>query len=140
MVATMRLIFAFQIIFLANLANAKSITQEDLTGTWIPSGEMPRESGISNYTLTINNNLSAKYDAIETNTELDCIYKPSHSQNSIFVYYCYLGKNHLITLALGGWVSASGYKQLYGYEYWLGHPTQGQIHGGLPVSLTKSNT
>ncbi|WP_162926308.1 hypothetical protein [Teredinibacter purpureus] len=115
--------------------------KEDLVGSWIPSGEMPRQEGVRNYELVVNEDMSASYistDAYKGKDKfrLNCKYKPSTSQDSIFIYYCYLKELHLITLALGGWQSESG-ELLFGYEYWLGSPRPGQIHGGLPVSLSK---
>ncbi|MCW8126155.1 hypothetical protein [Microbulbifer halophilus] len=113
--------------------------KDDLPGIWHPSGQMPREDGVRNYKLIIKNDMSAKYVALEKKNKplsLTCNYKRSDSQSSIFVYYCYLGDNHLITLSLGGWESGST-MMLYGYEYWLGDPKPGEIYGGLPVSLTR---
>ena len=136
----MRFIFIFPIFIFANFVSANSLNEKDLTGLWQPSGEVPRATGINNYTLNIANDLSASYKSLDSDITLNCAFKPSASQASIFVYYCYLGKDHLITLALGGWVSDLGHMQLFGYEYWLGHPKRGDIHGGLPVSLVKKNT
>lgn len=129
------------VLFFSVSCFSESLMQEDLVGSWTPSGEMPRETGIRNYELIVNKDMNASYIAMDVHEKkdeirLNCKYKPSASQDSIFVYYCYLKELHLITLALGGWQSESG-ELLFGYEYWLGSPKPGQIHGGLPVSLSK---
>jgi len=132
---------AFIIIHLASFdVMAGNLTQEDLVGMWVPSGEMPREDHVSNYMLVVDKNLSAIYSTIDNtennNIELNCSFKQSSSQDTIFVYYCFLKEKHLITLALGGRRTITK-MLLYGYEYWLGYPSPGEIHGGLPVSLSR---
>jgi hypothetical protein len=120
------------------MAGAATLQKEDLVGTWAPSGETPRTEGVAEYAFTVQPDMSATYEGVSNGPSLECKYKPSNSQQSIFVWYCYLKEKHLITLSLGGWRSESG-ALLYGYEYWLGHPEPGQIHGGLPVSLKPAN-
>lgn len=137
----MRIIFLFMLL-LASVAHGESLKKDDLPGVWHPSGMMPREDGVRNYKLIIKKDMTAKYVALGNKNNppsLTCNYKPSNSQDSIFVYYCYLGDDHLITLSLGGWVSDST-MMLYGYEYWLGYPKPGEIYGGLPVSLTRARS
>ncbi len=128
-----RVLLVLSAVFPA-LAFAETLHEPDLVGTWVPSGEMPREGGVANYTLTVGHDFSATYISADKGYELSCDYKPSSSQDSIFVWYCYFKGHHLITLSLGGWKLESG-SLLYGYEYWLGYPEPGEIHGGLPVSL-----
>lgn len=120
------------------LAFGETLQEQNLVGTWVPSGEMPREEGVANYNLSIQPDFSATYTSIGKDYSLACDHKPSDSQGSVFVWYCYLNEKHLITLSLGGWRLESN-ALLYGYEYWLGHPEPGEIHGGLPVSLELDN-
>ncbi len=120
------------------MAGSATLESEDLIGTWVPSGEMPRAEGVAEYAFAVQSDMSATYKDIGNSQSLECDYKPSNSQKTIFVWYCYLNEKHLITLSLGGWSSESG-ALLYGYEYWLGHPKPGQIHVGLPVSLNPAN-
>lgn len=120
---------------------ARSLAEKDLSGGWEPSGELPMAKNIKQYRLELTPNLNAEYIALSalgepTGFRLRCEYKPSDTQYSVFVFYCYLKENHLITLALAGWSSESG-QLLYGYEYWLGYPVPGEIHGGIPVSFSK---
>ena len=125
------------LLLLSFFSAAESLKVSDLPGEWEPSGQMPREASVNNYQLKINPDLTASYEAIGSDTVLRCDYKPSVTQDSIFVFYCYLDQKHMITLSVGGWVSIqTNERMLYGYEYWLGYPRAGQIHGGLPVSLS----
>lgn len=133
----LRVLLVFLAVF-PSLAFSETLQENDLIGTWVPSGEMPREEGIANYTLTVEHDFRATYISADKGYRLSCDYKPSKSQDSIFVWYCYLKEQHLITLSLGGWKLKSG-SLLYGYEYWLGYPEPGEIHGGLPVSLEFEN-
>ena len=119
---------------LPTISGAVTLQKMDLVGRWVPSGEMPRAASNTDYALVVQPDMNATYEGVENGPKFECNYKPSNSQESIFVWYCYLKEKHLITLSLGGWRSESG-ALLYGYEYWLGSPEPGQIHGGLPVSL-----
>jgi hypothetical protein len=130
---TLAFLVAFPLV-----AGAATLQKEELRGTWVPSGEMPRDGSVAEYTFTIEPDMSATYEAQNDGALLKCQYKPSSTQNSVFIWYCYLNEQHLITLSLAGWRSESG-SLLFGYEYWLGHPEPGQIHGGLPVSLKPAN-
>ncbi len=136
----LRIIQILVLLLISMFSIAENLTEKKLIGTWVPSGEIHRDESVRSYKLIVNEDMSANYISIypegkEENISLKCDYKPSSSQDSIFIYYCYLNHLHLITLSLGGWKSESG-QLLYGYEYWLGHPKPGQIHGGLPVSLS----
>lgn len=130
-------------IFLISPAYGDSLREKELPGIWQPSTDVVRKDGVQNYKLVVKENMNASYIALEEGEDalsLRCDYKPSTSQSSVFVYYCYLSDKHLITLSLAGWNSESNEKFLFGYEYWLGYPEPGEIHGGLPVSLTKVKT
>ena len=133
----MKILVSSFLLFLSISALAESLEESDLIGFWSPSGQMPRESGVQNYTLEITHDLTARYISLDESIELECSYKQSTSQTSIFVYYCYFDGKHLITLSLGGWNLEPAAQMLFGYEYWLGFPSPGHIHGGLPVSLIK---
>ncbi len=128
-----RLYWVFLVV-LPVLAHAETLQQSALPGEWVPSGEMPRTEEVFEYVFTVGDDFHAKYSAIGSDLQLECEYKPSSSQETVFVWYCFLDENHLITLSLAGWSLDSG-RLLYGYEYWLGYPDPGEIHGGLPVSL-----
>ena len=130
----MKRVFLLLIVLQSAHVNSSTVDGNELAGKWVPSGEMPREAGVPIYTFTIGKDLSGEYADSEKGYFLKCKYKASNTQNSVFVWYCYMDTKHVITLSLAGWSSESG-KLLYGYEYWLGHPKLGEIHGGLPVSL-----
>ncbi len=130
----MNRLFLSLIFLVSACANSLTIDVKALPGKWVPSGEMPREDGVPTYNFTIRNDLSGEYVDSHKGYVLSCEYKASTTQKSVFVWYCYMNNKHMITLSLAGWSSESG-KLIYGYEYWLGHPKPGQIHGGLPVSL-----
>ena len=121
---------------LSNAAIAATLEPQDLVGHWVPSDQIPTSSEVVKYNLTINQDLSATYEAVgEQPFELACKHMPSSTQQSVFVFYCYLRDQHLITLSLSGWVQKRGGKMFYGYEYWLGSPEPGSTYGGVPVSF-----
>lgn len=133
--------FATVFIVLPSVSMSDSLVESDLPGVWRPSGEFKREQSVRDYELHVDSDLDAEYVSLggvkkKDVLKLGCSYKPSDSQDSVFVYYCYLNDLHVITLSLAGWKSESG-QLLFGHEYWLGSPEPGDIHGGLPVSLEK---
>ncbi|MBQ0759711.1 MAG: hypothetical protein KBT72_08660 [Zhongshania sp.] len=117
---------------------ADTIKIEELEGGWEPSGQIPVSEDVVLYNLTVGNNMEATYESVNGKIQLQCRYKPSNTQESIFVFYCYHDKKHLITLSLSGW-SSERRKSLYGYEYWVGWPVPGSTYGGVPVSFSPTN-
>lgn len=132
------------ILTFSSSALARSINEKDLIGEWVPTGKMPREENAQLHKLVVNPDLSARYIPIGIDKPkkiiMECEYKPSSTQKQVFVFYCFHDGNQLFTLSLGGWVLESGYKELFGFEYWLSWPAPAQIYNGLPVSLKPVGT
>lgn len=122
----------------ASLSLADTIKAEELEGGWGPRGKIPVSEEVVLYNFTVGGKMEATYESVDGKIQLQCKYKPSNTQVSVFVFYCYLGEKHLITLSLSGWSSESG-RALYGYEYWLGWPVPGSTYGGVPVSFSPTN-
>lgn len=132
----------FLAIFVPSFVYGGTLAEKDLVGEWTPSGEYPYTEEITLYRLSISKDFSVQYIPIKEGFKpLTCQYKASETQNSVFVFYCYIRDIHAITLSLAGWESSSGSAQLiYGHEYWLGYPNPGEIYGGIPVSYKKHIT
>ncbi len=132
----MNKLFAVILITLSGSAFSATLAPKDLIGRWVPSEQVPTSSEVVKYNLTVNQDLSATYKSTgKQSFELACKYMPSTTQQSVFVFYCFLKGQHLITLSLSGWVQKRAGKMAYGYEYWLGSPEPGSTYGGVPVSF-----
>jgi hypothetical protein len=134
------LIFVF---FLASLAaHGDTLTQQEILGIWIPSGEIPVAKNVTLYQLQITSDLSATYTSLEESpTKFQCKSMPRESQKAVFIFHCFYEGQHTKTLTLSGWVSAkNGGKRFYGYEYFLGWPEPGATFGGMPVSFKPNGT
>ena len=134
------LIFAVFLISLA--AQGDTLTQQEIVGAWVPSGDFPVAEGVTLYQLEITNDLSATYTSLEkSSTKFQCKNVPGGSQNAVFIFHCFYEGKHTKTLTLSGWVSAkNGSKRFYGHEYFLGWPKPGATYGGIPVSFKPNGT
>jgi len=117
-------------------AFGNTIMQEDLIGAWVPSGELPLVERAEIYEIEVRPNMEASLKPLRDKNRkpLVCLFKESKPNNSIYVWYCYINNHHAITLSLSGFITPSGLRLIYGFEYWLGGMVPGGIHGGVPVS------
>lgn len=133
----MRLV-AILILVFSNFAHGETLALEDIQTLWVPSMYANESDSVPFYTLDIKNGMEAIYASLpgQESTTLNCQRKSQNTAHEVFVFHCHLQGKHLITLALSGWVREGGkLRMLYGYEYWLGDPAPGEIHGGVPVSF-----
>ena len=125
-------------------AFTKTLEEKDLVGVWYPSKAGQQVKGATRYKLVVEKNMKATYTefgkAQGSPNVMECSYKPSNNQSTVFVFYCLHDDTHLITLSLAGWSISSGYKQLFGFEYWLTFPSPGNIYNGIPVTLSSDGT
>ena len=133
-----RALLVYMLSVPASFSFADTIKARELEGDWWTSGQIPVSEEVALYNLTVGENMEATYESVNGKIQLKCNYKPSNTQESVFVFYCYYDEKHLITLSLSGWSSERG-KVLYGYEYWVGWPVEGSIYGGVPVSFSSIN-
>lgn len=123
-----RVLFIFMLIF-SPLALGE-IAKEELIGVWYTVPTYAK--GGPKNKLVINADYSAEY--LGDDLHLQCPKEGFSQANGIYQIRCYLGTEERVRFSLGGW----GKVVMFGFEFWVGGITAGEIHGGAPVSFNKN--